>query len=345
MKAIMKIKAVPGLEMHEIDKPCPQQGEVIVKVDSTGICGSDIHIYEWTSGYEWLEPYFPTVLGHEFSGTVEEAGEGVDNSLLGKRVVCMPGKPCFVCNACSIGQHNLCQNRRTIGLHNYGSFTNYVSVPLYNCFVLDDNTNLETAALAEPLAVAANAVELAGIKAGETVAVLGPGPIGLLCAFLARKSGATSVILTGTNVDRYRLELGKKMGADVLVNVEETDPVALALEKTGQLGVDHVFEASGSPHALKQGIKMMKSRAGLVLVGIHSVPVQLDMNELVRKEKRLIGAYGSSAKTWQRVTHILAESGKQLEALITHRVSLEEGIEGFRIAKDPKAAKVIIKSS
>ncbi len=345
MKAIMKKSAAPGLVMGEIDKPVLQKGEVIIKVAATGICGSDIHIYDWTSGYEWLEPYFPAVLGHEFSGIVVETGEGVADSWIGKKVVCMPGKTCLVCPACSRGQHNLCSSRRTIGLHSPGSFTDYVAVPVINCMVLPENVDLEIAALSEPLAVAANAVELAGIEVGETVVVLGPGTIGLMLAFLAKKAGAARVILTGVAADEARLTIGKKIGADMIVRVDENDLTPIVMEATGGSGADHVFEASGNGRALIQGIGVLKSGGDIVLVGIHGAPVSLDINALVRKEKRLLGAYGSSPKTWQRVIRILAESGNQLRPLITHRFPLEEGLAGFKASKEPGAVKVIIKSS
>jgi len=343
LKAVVKSKAEPGLDLMDIDVPGLKIGEVLVKVAATGICGSDIHIYKWTSGYEWLVPYLPTVLGHEFYGTIVELGEGVKDLEVANKVVCMPGLPCMNCRYCQRGEHNRCIKRKTIGLHEWGSFAEYVAVPATNCLLLDENIN-EVAALAEPLAVVVNAIEISKLTIGETVAVIGPGTIGLMITLLAKRAGASRVILVGTKSDKKRLEVGKAFGADTIIEVEEQDPVNVIMNMTRGLGVDHVFEASGASQSVKNGIKMVCKGGTMTIVGIHSLPVEIDINMIVRQEKRILGSYGSSVKTWQKVIPILYDSQEMLKNLITHRVQLDNALQGFKLAKSSEEIKVLVLS-
>ncbi|MBA7579209.1 D-arabitol-phosphate dehydrogenase [subsurface metagenome] len=344
MKAVVKSKAEAGLDLMDIEVPGLRPGEVLVKVSAVGICGSDIHVYEWTSGYEWLIPYLPTVLGHEFCGTIVELGVGVKDFEVSNKVVCMPGLPCMNCKYCQRGEHNRCIKRKSIGLHEWGAFAEYVAIPATNCLLLDENISSEVAALAEPLAVVVNAIEISKLTIVENVAVMGPGPIGLMVTLLAKRAGASRVILIGTKSDRKRLEVGKAFGADTIIEVEEQDPVNAIMNMTRGLGVDHVFEASGASQSIKNGIKMVCKGGTMTIIGIHSLPVEIDINTIVRQEKCILGSYGSSAKTWQKVIPILYDSQEMLKNLITHRVQLDNILQGFKLAKSSEAIKVLVLS-
>jgi len=342
MKAIAKTKAQQGLEIVDRNIPQIKADEVLLKVSAAGICGSDLHINEWSSGYEWLAPYLPTVLGHEFSGIVAGGCERGDKLAIGDKVICMPIKPCMTCWYCLRGKHNLCADKKTIGLHHPGAFTEYVAVPKTNCYKMDDDLNMEVAALAEPLAIATNAVLNETITIGDTVAIMGPGTIGLLIALLSKRSGASKVLLAGLSTDQKRLKIGESLGVDITVTVDKQNLGEIVADVTHGLGADHVFEASGSRKALEGSLSLARKGGSINLVGIHSQQVEIDPNNLVRQEKRIIGSYSYSSKIWQKVKPMLSESAGELSALITHRFSVESGIHGFEVAKTPEALKVLI---
>ncbi|KKM10063.1 hypothetical protein SY88_15570 [Clostridiales bacterium PH28_bin88] len=345
MKALMKTKPLPGLELGEVPIPRPQGQDVLIKVAATGICGSDIHIYEWTSGYEWLIPYFPLVLGHEFSGTVAETGSGVKNLSVGDRVVCIPGKPCGRCFYCLRGDQNLCVDRGSLGLRYWGSFAEYICVPEQNCLMIPGKLSFVVAALAEPLAVALNGLQLSGSGLADYVAVLGPGPIGLMVAYLAKQAGARRVILAGRPRDTGRLDIGRQLGADIATSAETGEVRGLVMEETGGIGADVVFEAAGSPAAVSEGLQLLRKGGTLVVVGIHAEPVSLWLNDIVRQEKKILGSYGSRPGLWRAVLEILAGGERVVGRLITHRFPLDKALQGFQAAHQPGTVKVMITSN
>jgi len=165
-----------------------------------------------------------------------------------------------------------------------------------------------------------------------------------MTTLLAKRAGASKVILIGTKSDRKRLEIGKTFGANAIIEVEKQDTVNAIMNITQGLGVDHVFEASGASQSVKNGIKMLCKGGTMTIIGIHNLPVEIDVNMIVRQEKRILGAHGSSAKTWQKVIPILYDSQEILKNLITHRIHLDNALQGFKLAKNPEAIKVLILS-
>ncbi len=210
MIALRKTAAAFGAELVTLSTPSVvADGDVLVDVAAAGICGSDIHAYEWTPGYEFMTAAMPVTIGHEFSGIVRATGQGVTKFKRGDRVVCWPTVTCGKCHACEAGRPQYCQGRCTIGLHIDGGFADSVVVPAANCHRIPENLALDVAALTEPLSISVNAVDVAQVQPGDRVVVLGPGPIGLGAAWVAQKRGA-EVLLVGLD-DAVRLARAREM--------------------------------------------------------------------------------------------------------------------------------------
>jgi len=206
-------------------------------------------------------------------------------------------------------------------------------------FKVPPNVSIETAALTEPLSVALQGLDLSGIQAGQTVAVFGPGPIGLLTIQLLKAAGASRIIATGTGADRRRLELAKQMGADTVIDVEKEDPVKAILTSAGYL--DYVFEATGIPQTISQGLNIVKRGGKVMVMGIHATDASFSPIDLVRNQKSLIGVYNYNHRTWERCLALMASGAIHIDPIITHRIPFSRGDEGFKLALNKTAAKVI----
>jgi threonine dehydrogenase-like Zn-dependent dehydrogenase len=211
-------------------------------------------------------------------------------------------------------------------------------------FNIPDDLSYEAGSLCEPFAVALNAVDISHIKVGQTAAVLGPGPIGLFTLQALKTAGAGFVLVAGTNGDKDRLRLAERLGADVVINVEEEDPISAARVVSGNgtdSGLDFVFEATGNPRSVPQALDMVRDRGKVVLIGIHSGLAQFNPTALVRGKKSIIGAHTYEIDTWRR-TLLLFESGKiRVDEIVTHRLALSEAEKGFQLAANREAIKVL----
>jgi 2-desacetyl-2-hydroxyethyl bacteriochlorophyllide A dehydrogenase len=339
MKAVVKTQKAPGIELLEVGVPEVRDTDILIKVRAGSLCGSDVHIYEWTAGYDWMP--LPLTIGHEFSGEVVKVGAKVAAAAVGDRVTAMPMMPCSRCSFCQVGKGESCLQKLTLGLRTDGVFAEYVRLTAgATLFKLPENLSFEAAALCEPLCVALKAIDLSGIKPGETAAVLGPGPIGLLTLQLLNAAGASLVVMAGTTADRRRLEIARSLGADVIIEVDGEDPVQKAMKLTGA-GFDFVFEASGNPRSVPQALDMVKPGGKVILIGIHSGLARFNPTELVRGKKSIIGAYGYEPETWHRALALLSSRRVKAEEMITHRVPLAEARKGFELAAKREAAKVL----
>jgi 2-desacetyl-2-hydroxyethyl bacteriochlorophyllide A dehydrogenase len=309
---------------------------ILVKVKAASLCGSDVHVYEWTPNYEWIS--IPVILGHEFSGEVVAIGQKVKTVSIGDRITAMPGMACSLCEYCQVGKPDLCTNRISLGLRSDGAFAEYVRLTASATILkLPDSLSFETASLCEPLSVVLRAVDISDIKVGQTAAVLGPGPIGLLALQVVKLSGASSAMVAGTSVDKKRLDIAVELGADRIVNVEREDPVKAS--PTG--GFDFVFEASGNPRSVPQALAMVKPGGKVILIGIHPIPAEIQTTDLVRRSKSILGAYGYDADIWRRAITLLTTLKVRVEPMITHRIPLPEAERGFELAVRKEATKVI----
>lgn len=346
MKAVMKTEPKPGIKIGELPVPKISPDEVLIRVEAVGICGSDVHIYEWTPGYEHLAKYMPVVLGHEFSGEVVEVGSQVSGFRPGDRVTSETIRTCGECIYCLSGKHMLCDQQRIygrIGQEKKGAMAEYVVCPGSLLHKIPEAVSFEEAAMINPTTVTLNALEQAGIFPGDPAVVLGAGPIGLILAQGAKAAGASPVVVTGLRQDWERLSLAKSLGADEIIDVDEEDPVEKVRAMTGGLGAATVFEVSGSTKAFNQGLEMLRKGGNLVAVGIY--PEEISVNatrNLVRGMKSIRGVYGWSRLDWSRALNLVASGRIKVSPLITHRLPLERADEGFRACLEKKALKVIL---
>ena len=327
MKALQKVKKEKGMILTTISDPQIQAHEVLVEVMAAGVCGSDVHIYEWTGGYEWLN--LPLICGHEFSGRIVQTGEAVEGLQIGQKVVCRVFLPCGECAMCRQGFMNKCLNSRknggALGISRNGGFAEYVAVPASYCVSVPEHLSFEEAALAEPLGIAANAVHDAKLMLGDVAVIFGPGGIGLL-TLLCAKAVCSTVIMVGTAKDKKRLEMAKELGADLILYAGEDNVSDAIMGLTGGLGADVVFEATGYPPVVQQGLDVLRKCGRMVLIGIHPDKAQIDVTQMVRDAKTNVGAYGGPV-TWERVIAWLAsdnEYARRAGRIITGRIPLED---------------------
>lgn len=341
MLALGKVRTGFGVELMNIDAPSapPAKGCVRMRIAAAGICGSDLHAYEWTQGYEFMTPLLPLVLGHEFSGTVTATGPGVQGLRVGDRVVCWPTVPCGDCAGCRVGRPDECRNRQVIGLHRDGAFREQGDFPVSSCLPIPDALPDDLAALVEPLAVAVNAVDLADLARDDAVVVLGPGPIGLAAAWVAQHRGAR-VLLAGFD-DAARLECAQRMGiacvAD-LAQVSLADAVAQAFGGEA----DRLIEATGHAASVSEGLAVLRPRGILVVAGIHKARCELDLTRLVREKKQLRGAHDTTRSAFLEAIDLLTRHGDALSGMISHRLPLAEAERAFEIARQRGAVKVLL---
>lgn len=343
MKAVVKTKWEPQvIEIRDVDKPKIAPDEVLIKVAATGICGTDLEIYD---AIVPLPISLPRIFGHEFSGVVTEVGERITDVSIGDNVVAETGIVCRKCRFCKMGKHNLCPNRKPLGLAWDGAFAEYVKVPGINVHVLPDGLSLNEAALTEPTAVAVHAViERAQVKAGDTMAVIGTGPIGLLTMQCSRVAGASMILSSGHHDNR--LKVAKDIGADVIVNEKRENVVKRAKQLTEGFGVDIAFEATGNPSAVKQAIAMTGKGGKVAIIGVHPKPLKkFDTVDIVYNEKTILGCWTHTSSTWERALSLLSSKKINVSPLITHVLPLERIEYGFRLVKNREAIKVLIKPS
>ncbi|MGN1055203.1 MAG: zinc-binding dehydrogenase [Comamonas sp.] len=341
MQALQKTAAAKGLVLQDVDVPAPAAGEVLVRVHATGVCGTDLHIDEWTASYHFLAPALPVTIGHEFSGVVEALGEGVDPSFMGQLVAVRPSVTCGVCAACNSGNFDACTTRRGIGVMRHGGFAEKVAVPVRNCVRIPAGVAADVAALAEPLSVSYEAVRTGGIKPGDRVLVLGPGNIGQGIALFARAAGASLVVVGGYD-DAARLEVLRSMGFDDLLDFKEQDMQEALAAYTQSGEFDVVIEATGSAAVIAPALRALKTHGVLVIAGIHAAPVAIDLTALVRRHQQIRGSYRAPERCWPEVVEFMREHQEVLRRMITHRVPLSQAPEGFALARARLASKVLV---
>ena len=306
MKALQKIEPAFGLQFRDVAPPsAPGPGEVIVAVGATGVCGTDVHIYEWTGGYEVMRGAMPVTIGHEFAGTVAAIGEGVRGLAIGAPVAVRPSVVCGQCVACRAGNPDHCTQRRGIGVTRDGGLAPLVRVPAENAVRVPPEMPIEIAALTEPMTVSAEAVANGDVKPGSRVLILGPGNIGQGAALFARAAGAAEIVIVGRN-DEARLERLRRMGFTNTLDIAETSFETALAPFLAKGKFDVVIEATGAPAVVQQGLDVLAKRGILVVVGIHPKPVSVDLLRLVREHQQIRGSYRAPIATWQRVVDFLA---------------------------------------
>ena len=339
MKAAV-LYGVRDLRLEDVPKPEISDNEVLIRVNASGICGTDIHIYrgEWKTNT-------PIILGHEFSGVIADVGREVKGLNIGDPVVAEPNIPCGSCYFCRMSERNyFCENLEATGVTVNGAFAEYVKVVASNVYKLPKGYNLDEAALIEPLACCVRGIDQAKIKAGDTVAIIGAGPVGLILLQLALKSGASMVIQT--DMEDSRLRLAKELGADHTINVTEEDPVESIKELTGGYGVDVAIEAVGKPEAITQAMRATQRGGRLVIFGVSPEDAVWKVRpfELYDKELTIKTSY-RSPYTFQRAVKIAVSGRVRLKPLISHIFKIDKVHRAFEVAEKrlEGAVKVLVK--
>jgi len=323
VKALV-LHGIRDLRVEEVAKPKPSAGEVLIRVKACGICGTDLHFYKG----EWRVK-LPLIPGHEFSGIVEEVGPGVEELEEGMPVVAEPNITCGRCYYCRMKDRNFyCPNIRAVGVDVDGAFAEYVKVPAGNVYTIPRGMPFEEAALIEPLACCLRGLDNVGIELGDTVAVVGVGPIGLLMIQLSKIWGAVKVY--AIDLIRERLNLAKQLGADVIVNASKEDPVKAVLSDTNDVGVDVAIEAAGSSRAMDTAVKLARRGGRVLIFGVAPQEEEWRLRpfELYEKELTIVASY-RSPYTFQRAVRVASSGRVLLGPIISHVMPLERGPEAF----------------
>lgn len=340
MKAVVKVAPGEGnVELKDIPEPFPGPGEVMIRVEAAGICGSDIHIRHGDIQIPMRPPF---VIGHEFAGVIESVGEGVGRWSIGERVTAENSRTvCGHCRHCATGDYNLCKERLATGYAFDGAFARYCVVPDYRVHRLPDNVDFISGALSDPSACAFHAVhDLTGVDAGDLVLITGPGPMGLFCTQYVKANGGR-VILTGLPRDRSRLSLGVELGADHTVVNGEDDLAGLVGSLSGGEGVDTVLECSGAQTAAQTGISLVRRQGKYTQVGIFGGPVTVDLAQLVYKEIRMTGSFSQKFLAWEAAIRLCSQGKIKARPLVTDVLRLEQWEEGFERFESGEAIKVV----
>jgi L-iditol 2-dehydrogenase len=342
MAAVVQYDLTPGsVEVRELPIPEIAEDEVLLRVGGVSVCGSDVHQYHGTQSWGVNTP---VVLGHEFGGTVAALGKRVKNFKEGDRVVSETASYiCGKCMMCRTGDYNLCPERKGFGYGINGGMADYVSVPERCLHAIPDTLPFERAALTEPCCVGYNAVAVkSNVKPGDIVVVLGPGPIGLLCAEMARLNGAGTLIVTGTAQDESRLAAARELGVTYTINVQETDLVEFVRNLGDGLGADLVVDAAGSSAALKQALEIVRPGGQITKVGWGPQPLNFSLDPLVQKAVRLQGSFSHTFRNWEKVVAMLDAKQINLDPIISRIAQFNDWKDCFDGMHDGKYVKAVL---
>jgi threonine 3-dehydrogenase len=338
MKALVKAKAERGIWMQDIPKPAVGHNDVLIRVNRSAICGTDIHIFQWDDWAQHTIPV-PLAVGHEFSGTIVECGIEVRGFEPGDRVSAEGHITCGVCRNCRAGRRHLCMNTKGVGVNRPGAFAEYIAVPAFNVFKLPDAITDDMASILDPFGNATHTA-LSFDLVGEDVLITGAGPIGIMAVAIARYAGARHIVIT--DVNDYRLELARKMGASAALNVtrESIDDTmqALGMEE----GFDVGMEMSGNPTAFRDLLRTMHHGGKVALLGIPPDDTAIDWNQVIFKGLILKGIYGREMfETWYKMSSML-QSGLNIEPVITHHFGIDDFQLAFELMESGQSGKVIL---
>ena len=335
------VHAREDIRYEEIDKPKAEPGKVVVKVKYTGICGSDIPRVNGDACH-----YFPNVLGHEFSGVVDEVGEGVTSLKPGDRVAGIPLVPCMKCEDCQKGNYSLCKHYSFIGSREFGSFAEYVSVPEKNAVKFSDDVSFVQGAFFEPATVALHGLERTGYTGGKTVAILGGGTIGMMTLQWAKIFGAKKVVVF--DIVDERLELAKRLGADSGINTLTEGFMEKAKELTGGRGYDYVYETAGNTITMKMAFELAANKAGVCFIGTPTKELSFTVDEwenMNRKEFTLTGSWMSYSAPfpgheWELTAHYFGTGELKYDDSFVYKIQpLSKIAEAFEWFKTPGTVK------
>jgi threonine 3-dehydrogenase len=338
VKALVKAQASPGIWMADIPEPSVGPNDVLIQIQKTAICGTDMHIYKWDA---WAQRTIkvPMAVGHEYCGRIVDMGGEVRGFSIGDRVSGEGHITCGYCRNCRAGRRHLCRNTVGVGVDRQGCFAEYLCIPAVNAFKLTSAITDDMASILDPLGNATHTA-LAFNMVGEDVLITGAGPIGIMAVAISRFVGARHVVIT--DVNEYRLGLAQKMGATRAVNVAR-ESIDDAMKSLGmQEGFDVGLEMSGNPQALRELLRTMHHGGSVALLGIPPDETAIDWNQVIFKGLVLKGIYGREMfETWYKMAAML-QSGLDISPIVTHHFAVKDYIQGFETMGSGKSGKVIL---
>ena len=337
-ESLVKAKSEPGLWLEDVPEPACGINDVLIRVDRTGICGTDLHIYNWDAWAQKTIPV-PMVVGHEFVGEVVQVGDNVNDFFPGEIVSGEGHVVCGRCRNCLAGRRHLCAHTSGIGVNRPGAFAEYLALPMANVWHHRPGIDLDVASIFDPLGNAVHTA-LSFDLLGEDVLITGAGPIGIMGAAIARHAGARYVVIT--DVNEYRLDLARRMKVDVALNVTKGS-VADVMKKLGMAeGFDVGLEMSGNPAAFRDMIEHMAHGGKIAMLGIPGAEMAIDWNKVIFNMLTIKGIYGREMyETWYKMT-VMIQTGLDISPVITHRFAADEFERGFAAMKSGESGKVIL---
>lgn len=338
MKALVKEKSEPGLWKKDIPEPICGINDIRIKIQKTAICGTDLHIFNWDP---WSQRTIktPIVIGHEFVGIVDQVGDEVSGIAIGDRVSGEGHITCGHCRNCRAGKRHLCRNTYSVGVDRDGCFAEYLVIPASNAFQLPDDIEDEIGAILDPLGNAAHTT-LSFDLVGEDVLITGAGPIGILAAWLSKYVGARHVVIT--DVNDYRLKLVEAFSGIRTVNITRENLKDVQRELDMKEGFDIGLEMSGVPSAFQQILENMNHGGKVAMLGIYPETLNVDAGLIIFKGLTVKGIYGREMyETWYKMTSVL-QSGLDISPVITHRMHVDDFMEGFQAMNSGQSGKVIL---
>ena len=338
MKALIKAHAEPGLWLQDIAEPTVGINDVLIRVHRTGICGTDVHIYDW-DGWAQQTIRVPMAIGHEFVGEIVAVGSNVIDFHPGELVSGEGHVVCGRCRNCMAGYRHLCANTSGVGVNRPGCFAEFIALPMTNIWRHDPRVDRDAAAIFDPFGNAVHTA-LSFNVLGEDVLITGAGPIGIMAAAVVRHAGARYVVIT--DVNEYRLDLARRMKVDLAIDVKH-ESIADAQKKLGMNeGFDVGLEMSGNPSAFREMISSMAHGGRIAMLGIPAQEMSINWRDVVFNMLHIKGIYGREMyETWYKMT-VLLQSGLDIMPVITHRFSCKDFEQGFQVMRSGNSGKVIL---
>jgi threonine 3-dehydrogenase len=338
MKALVKLRPEKGIWMEDVPKPSVGVNDVLIKIKKTAICGTDLHIYKWD---DWSQKNIktPLVIGHEYVGEIVDMGKGVENLKIGDRVTGEGHIACGHCRNCRRGKLHVCENSISVGVNRDGAFAEYLSLPATNAVKLDPRIPDEIATIMDPFGNATHTA-LAFSVLGEDVLITGAGLIGNMATAICKFAGARYIVVS--DMSEYRLNIAKKMGATITVNLSKGETIGQAVKDLKMRGFDVGLEMSGAPAAFCDMINHMYNGSKIALLGILPNSTTVDWNTIIFKALTLKGIYGREMwETWYKMEQMLI-SGLDLTPVITHRFPIDDFQKGFDVMESGQCGKAIL---
>jgi threonine dehydrogenase-like Zn-dependent dehydrogenase len=340
LKAIVKTSTEPGVfEVRDMPRPQPGPGEVLVKMRATGICYSDVSIL--TGAYKGRKPVpIPLIMGHEGAGEIAELGAGVKGLAVGDRVAMEVLEGCGSCVQCTDGFKNMCGDWDHAGITKHGTFAEYLVIPAELAHHIPDDMPFSEAAFMEPISLVVRSLEHSRMLLGDSVAIVGPGSLGLYHLQAYKAAGASQTIVIGLDQDKTKFEIAKDLGADHIVNASQTDPVEAVRDLTGGLGADIVVETASSPKATTLAIELAAPRGRVILFGLYP-EATISPVQLLRNGLSVIGDVALVPRQFRRAINWVASGKVKSKPLITKRFSLDQAREAFEAGRKGETVKVL----